>query len=69
MARRLVGVGLSRPADLSGAGMQDMRKGCMDIDSGGILDVRQGTTERTLIWSNKFTEKQPGRTVGWGVEK
>lgn len=62
-------MGLRLPADLSGAGMQDMREGCMDIDSVDILDVRQGTTERTWIWSNHFTEKQPGRTVGWGVEK
>lgn len=38
-------MGLRLPADLSGAGMQDMRKGCMDIDSVDILDVRQGTTK------------------------
>ena len=31
-------MGLRLPADLSGAGMQDMRKGCMDIDSvAGVL--------------------------------
>lgn len=50
-------MGLRLPADLSGAGMQDMREGCMDIDSVDILDVRQGTTERKWIWSNHFTEK------------
>ena len=62
-------MGLRLPADLSGAGMKDMREGCMDIDSVDILDVRQGTTERTWIWSNHFTKKTAWESGGVGRRK